>query len=321
VIRRGLASLATIALVGACSPGPIPASAPQSLASTASASESILALVGSVGAMSLVAPALGSGSDLVPIPAHGLPPDGAWLSDDGAMSLLTTLDGGAWLRSGSGPGGWAKAPGDLGGDHPGRAFGSLEPLSPSETGSVAARRVAFVEGDPGSGNPGSLVVELLSGADLRRYALPRAVEAAPAWLPDGWIALIVRNARDQAQVTLLDAATGASSPAGGPPLRSVAVGGALVATVDPDGTVRAGSLEAWPGHQPLRPIALGTAHEVALQAQPSPSGAELSIVVADQNGDAASIRILAAAGGWHEIARFGLPSGANRAVVSWLAVP
>jgi hypothetical protein len=49
-----------------------------------------------------------------------------------------------------------------------------------------------------------------------------------------------------------------------------------------------------------------------------PEGGLLPIV-ADVDGDAGSIRILAAAGGWHEIARFGLPSGANRAVVSWLA--
>jgi hypothetical protein len=44
-------------------------------------------------------------------------------------------------------------------------------------------------------------------------------------------------------------------------------------------------------------------------------------VVADQAGDAASIRILSGSGGWHEIARFDIPTGANRAVVTWLAVP
>jgi hypothetical protein len=55
-------------------------------------------------------------------------------------------------------------------------------------------------------------------------------------------------------------------------------------------------------------------------AQPSPDGVELAVVLADANGDAASIRILAIDGAWHEIARLELPRGANRAVVSWQAV-
>ena len=57
-----------------------------------------------------------------------------------------------------------------------------------------------------------------------------------------------------------------------------------------------------------------------LMAQPSPDGRELAIVLADADGDAGSIRILAIGGAWHEIARFELPRGANRAVVSWQAV-
>ena len=56
-------------------------------------------------------------------------------------------------------------------------------------------------------------------------------------------------------------------------------------------------------------------------AQPSPDGRELAVVLADANGDASSIRILAIDDAWHEIARFELPRGANRAVVNWLAVP
>jgi len=58
-----------------------------------------------------------------------------------------------------------------------------------------------------------------------------------------------------------------------------------------------------------------------VQVQPSLAGDELVVVLANEAGDAASIRILAGSGGWHEIARFGLPSGANRAVVSWLVAP
>ena len=58
----------------------------------------------------------------------------------------------------------------------------------------------------------------------------------------------------------------------------------------------------------------------ALMAVPSPDGRELAIVLADANGDAAAIRIVTLDGPGHEIARFELPHGANRAVVSWLAV-
>jgi hypothetical protein len=61
--------------------------------------------------------------------------------------------------------------------------------------------------------------------------------------------------------------------------------------------------------------------EPVLQAQPSLAGDQLALVVANPAGDAASIRILSGSGGWHEIARFDVPNGANRAVVSWLAVP
>jgi hypothetical protein len=60
-------------------------------------------------------------------------------------------------------------------------------------------------------------------------------------------------------------------------------------------------------------------HRVALVAGPALD--ELALVVADQAGDAASIRILTEAGGWHEIARFELPRRANRAVVGWIGAP
>lgn len=153
--------------------------------------------------------------------------------------------------------------------------------------------------------------------------MPQAAEAAPAWLPDGRIVLVARDDRDQPQATIVDPATGARTLAGTTRLRSVALGAGLVATIGVDGIVRAGPVIAWLDRQPLPAVGLGgpnEADEAALQAQPSPSGAELAIVAADEDGDATSVRILAAAGGWHEIARFGLPSGANRAVVSWLAV-
>lgn len=317
MIRTLLAGLGAIALVGACSPGAIaPPSAPAPRKTPATAPERVVALVGSVGAMSLVARGSASGDDLAPRSASGLPRDAAWLSSDGTTLLVTTLDGTALHGPGSGAGAWIRPPGDLAGSHPTRAFGSLEPLPAIGGAAMQVQRIAFVEGDPGSGNPGSLVVGALSGTDVRRYALPRAVEAAPAWLPDGRIAFVARDDRDQPRARILDPATGTSGSAGDPPLRSVAVGGGLIATIGVDGIVRAGPITSWLDRLPLSAVGLGGPTETVLQAQPSPSGTELAIVVADEDGDAASIRILAAAGGWREIARFGLPSGANRAVVS-----
>ncbi len=314
MIRVVLAVFGAV-LVAGCLGRPPGSVAPS--AGPSAGAERIVALAGSVGAMSLVASGRDSGVGLIPVRATGLPPDAAWLSGDGSAFLATALGGEALLSRGPGLTAWVSAPGDLGGRHRSRAFGSLEPAPSAGVSGGPIGRVAVVEGDPGSGGPGRLIVETPAGIVVRQFSLASTPESTPCWLPDGRIAVAVRDRRDQPTIELLDPASGRISPLGGEPVRSIAVDGGIVAMIDMDGAVRAGAVATWLAGSPL-PLALGGG-EVVLQAQPSPSGAELAVVVADAGGDAGSIRILGAPGGWHEIARFGLPSGANRAVVSWLA--
>ncbi len=318
MIRVLLAAVGALALAGGCQGEP-PGSVTPSGSGPAGA-DRIVAIAGTVGAMSLVAASPTGASRLVPIQTAGWPPDAAWLSGAGPDLVVTTLRGATFGSRGPDPTSWVAMSGDLGGGQPSRAFGSLEPVAPGAGAGGETGRIAVVEGDPGSGGPGRLIVETLAGLVLRRFNLPAVPESAPCWLPDGRIAVVLRDARDQPTTELLDPASGRTSTFGGPSVRSIALGAGTVATLGVDGTVRAGSLAGWLANEPL-PAAFGAGGGVALQAQPSPSGAELAVVVADPGGDAGSIRILAPAGGWHEIARFGLPRGANRAVVSWLAAP
>jgi hypothetical protein len=308
------AILGVLAAVVGCLGGPPRTSQPTLALAGA---ERIVALAGSVGAMSLVAPGQDSGG-VVLVEATGLPLDAAWLSGSGSELLATTLGGEVLLNRGPGLNAWVPAQGDLGGGHRSRAFGSLEPAAPAPASAGRIPRVAVIEGDPGAGGPGRLVIETAAGVVVGQVSLASAPESAPGWLPDGRVAVVVRDGRDQPTVRLVDPTSGRISPTSGAAVRSIAIAGGIVATIGVDGAARAGPVTSWPAGGPL-PVVAGGDGKVVLQAQPSPSGRELAIVVADLDGDAASIRILAAAEGWHEIARFGLPSGANRAVVSWLA--
>lgn len=319
MIRVALAVLGAILAVGGCAN--VPRASAQVDPSASVGAERVVALAGSVGAMSLVAPNVASGGSLVPFGGTGLPPDAAWLSGDGSTLLATTLRGGVLLNQALGSEAWVAASGDLAGSHPSRGFGSLELASTAGDSLPGVRRVALLEGDPGSGGPGRLIVETLAGTQVCGFGLPSPADSPPSWLPNGRIAVVVRDRRDQPGVVLIDPATGGTEVLAGQAIRSLAVGGGMVATIGTDGTVRAGPVAAWLTGETLLPVGSGSPAEAALQAQPSPSGIELAIVVADADGDAASIHILAAPGGWHEIARFVLPDGANRAVVSWLAVP
>lgn len=316
---------ASLALTGCTSVPPVPigtiGSSPVATAVPRRADQ-LVALVGTVGAMTLMAAA--PDGTLRPLGGTGLPADAAWLSSDGSTLLVSTLAGGIVLdtaRSGQVPA-WGPGLGDLAGSHPLRAFGSLQPVS--GRGGAARREtphVALVEGDPGSGGPGRLIVESLVGTLILRRDLTAAAEGAPAWLPDGRIVVVVRNQADVAGALILDPSNGQLSPARAGPLRSVAIGGQTVASVTGDGAVSVGSLQGWLRGEPADPIP-GTGPDLSvLQAQPSVAGDQLALVIADSAGDAASIRILTGAGGWHEIARFELPRGANRAVVSWLVAP
>ncbi|HEY2887729.1 MAG TPA: hypothetical protein VGJ17_03880, partial [Candidatus Limnocylindrales bacterium] len=207
------------------------------------------------------------------------------------------------------------APGDLEQAHPMRAFASLDPGSAS-----GGRRLAFVDGDPGSGGPGRLTATTLEGDEIRTVLLPRPAESPPAWLPGGRIAIVSRDRADRPETLLVDPATGDISPLQAAPLRWIGAAANLVATIDIDGSGRAGPAAKWLAGATLPILPLDPAGTPALMAEPSPDGRELAVVLADADGDAASIRILAIDGGWHEIARFELPTGANRAIVSWGAV-
>ena len=213
MIRPILLLGAFVALLG-CTVVPI---GPSTSATTEpERAEQVVVLVGTVGAMTLVAP--GQGGRLRRLDGVGLPPDAASLSGSGATLLVTTLAGRIVLgmaapgtdRAGFLSGlAWSPALGDLGASRPLRAFGSLEP-APAAGGAAGtdARRVAFVEGDPGSGAAGRLVVETLAGVEVQQFDLRRAAEGAPAWLPDGRVVVVVRDQADRPVAQLVDPASG-----------------------------------------------------------------------------------------------------------------
>ena len=321
---HGLASSA-ITITSPASTGLPPIGASPSLA------PELVALAGTVGAMHLVQAGLDGRLDPA---ARGTPADAAWLSSDGSALVVTTLDGRLILGRAAPSGeriAWMPAPGDPGAAHPTRAFGTLEPAAASTAGEGDAdgdpqdRRVAVVEGDPGSGGPGRLVVLRLADGASRARALPMSPESAAAWLPDGRVVVIVRDRTDRPATLLVDPTTGAARPGPSGRLRTVAIAGGLVAGLADDGTLRVGTVAAWLAGTLAAPSLELAPDEAIVQAQPSPAGDELALVIADPAGDAASIRLLATAmanaastGAWHEIARFSLPNGANRAVASWL---
>lgn len=289
-------------------------------------SDRLVVLAGTVGSMRLFSP--GPTGDLeptgglrppsnapAPVGGTGLPATAAWLSSSGRDLVVTTLGGATWLTSDGTPG-WHEGAGDLAGPHPGRAFGSADP---------GTDRVAFVEGDPGAGTTGRLVVETILGRLVRRFDLSRPPESAPAWLSDGRIVVIVRDQDDEPRPVIADPTTGRLTvTTEGPVLESLATGGGTVATIDGSGGLELTTVAGWlagPAGRSVRGRAgVGGADGAALQAQPSPAGDGLAMVIADAAGDAAAIVILAVDDG-HELARFELPTGANRAVVGWLAGP
>ncbi len=317
LVATCLAACATVPSRASPSPSP---STPRRLATSsvtgpvASVSkvddEQMVALVGTVGAMALVA--AGPAGSLETVGGSAAPPDAAWLSGDGSTFVLTTLDGRILIGALAG---LAAAPGDLGEPHPLRAFASLEPGSTAD-----GRRLAFVDGDPGSGDTGRLTVTTLDGIEIRTVVLPRPAESPPAWLADGRIAVASRDRVDRPETLLVDPATGRISPLDTGPLRWIGTAANLVATVDTDGSAHAGPVAAWLTGATLPILTVDQAGGPALIVEPSPDGRELAIVLADANGGAASIRILASGNPWHEIARLKLPPWANRAIVSWQAV-
>ncbi len=271
----------------------------------------LVVVAGSVGSMQLFTP--GSDGQLQPFGTSPAPVDAAWLSIAGGQLLVTTLTGRAFVSRVASDSMWQAGPGDLGRGHPYRAFGALDP---------DGGRVAFVDGDPGSGQAGRLVVEALDGAPGPSLRLDRAAESAPAWLPDGRLLVVVRDSLDRPRAILADLAAGRFSSPAATPLRAVAIAGQAVAVIRDGGLAEIGSLADWLAGRPLLLIPSSGAGGSAdvLQALPSEDSRELALVIADANGDAAQVRIVSADGG-REIARFGLPDGANRAIVGWLGGP
>jgi len=282
--------------------------------------DQVVALVGTVGALRPVR--LAPDGAMQALEDSGLPLDAAWLSGGGTSLVVTTLTGAIVLGNLTANDGvsWGPAPGTLGDSHPTRAFGSLQP-APVGPG---AGQLALVEGDPGSGGPGRLVVATLAGTLMTQHDLVSPTESAPAWLPDGRIVLVIRDQSDAPTAVIFDPRTGQQIRGPGHPANpsgTLAIDGQTLAELAPDGSARVGSVQDWLDGSPGELITGTGPDEPILQAQPSNAGDELALVVADAAGDAASIRILSGSGGWHEIARFEIPTGANRAVVSWLAVP
>lgn len=171
--RPVLAALATVILattiLAGCaalpvaSPGRSPGQSAGRTASPAPAEE-LVVLAGQVGAMRLgTADPRAADRGVSFVEAPGLPPTTAWLSSGGTTLAATTLAG-ATLVSTHGLS-WQPAPGDLGRALPFRAFGSIDP---------GADEIASVEGEPGSGRPGRLVVASLDNRLIATIALAQA---------------------------------------------------------------------------------------------------------------------------------------------------
>ncbi|HEY7826949.1 MAG TPA: hypothetical protein VIB99_01870 [Candidatus Limnocylindrales bacterium] len=301
-----------LSLVAACAVDPsAPASGPPKRTSGPEPAARLVVLAGTVGSMRLLTP--GSDGQLEPFGTSPAPADAAWLSSAAGQLLVTTLTGRALLSAGASGGAWRAGPGDLGRSHPLRAFGMLDP---------AGRRIAFVDGDPGSGEAGRLVTANLDGGAGPSLHLDRAAESAPAWLPDGRLVVVVRDAFDEPRPVLADPGVGSSTSLSSAPLRSIAISSQAVAIITDGGALEFGSLVDWLAGRALKQIpspgATGSAE--VLQAQPSGDGLELALVIDDANGDATAVRIVTPDGG-REFARLVLPRGANRAIVAWLGAP
>lgn len=312
VLAVTLALALGLILAAACAVEPSPSTLdPPTRTSGPEPAARLVVLAGSVGSMRLLAP--GSDGRLAPFGTSPAPADAAWLSSAGGQLLITTLTGRAFVAASAPGGAWQAGPGDLGRSHPFRAFGTLDP---------AGRRIAFVDGDTGSGEAGRLVTMTLDGGPGPSLQLDRAAESAPAWLPDGRLVVVVRSAFDQPRPILADPASGLSSSLTAAPLRSIAISGQAVAIITDGGALAVGSLVDWLAGRPAKEMPSSGAADSTevLQALASSDGLELALVIADASGDAVEIRIVSPDGG-REIARFVLPRGANRAIVGWLGAP
>lgn len=315
LVALGTTILAACAALPVASIGPSPGRSATRTASPVAA-EALVVLAGQVAAMRLgTADPRAADRGVSFVDAPGLPPTAAWLSTGGTTLAATTLAG-ATLVSTQGFS-WQPAPGDLGRALPTRAFGSIDP---------GADKIASSEGEPGSGQPGRLAVASLNGDPIAAIALVEAAESAPAWLPDGRVVVIVRDSSDRPRAMIADPATGTLTNWPGGVIRSIAIGGGTVATIDEAGLVRTEFVTDWLAGgsgsvvPATGPPASQSPGDAVGQVQPSPDGQELAEVITNEEGDAEAIEVIATSGG-QVIAQLALPEGTNRAVVSWLAAP
>ncbi len=321
IIATGLAvaslALASLAVAGCADVPSGPAAGSAAATSQPRPGDELVVLAGTPGSMHVF---IAEPGGIQPVAAAGLPPTAAWLSGAYRTLLVTTLAGGILTSAigpdaapGSSPPAWTTGSGDLGGGRPSRAFGTLDP---------ASLTAALVEGAPGSGEPGRLVIETLAGRSIRTLGLAQAAESAPAWLPDGRVVVVVRDRNDQPRPMIADPVIGSLASMAGGPIRAVAVGGVTFALIGVDGRASVNTVDGWLAGDAARPIPAGSdgPDPEVLQAQPSLAGTEVALVVANDDGDATGIRIVLAGDG-REIARYALPPGANRAVVGWLTAP
>ena len=144
--------------------------------------------------------------------------------------VVTTLDGRILV---GGLTDLAPAPGDLG--RAASVAGVRDPRSGSAAaGTAAAARLRRRR--PGFGRPRAAHRgERSTAARLARSPLPRPAESAPAWLPDGRIAVVGRDRADRPETLLVDPRPGGSRRWMPPPLRSIGTAAGVVATIDVDG--------------------------------------------------------------------------------------
>jgi hypothetical protein len=279
------------------SPQPATGSAAAGLAvaSTSAAGETSLGLVASDGALATIDPPAGGVRQLRSFVGGLLA-----VSDDGRLQLGTVQ--GAAI-------GWRAVPGVAG----------LAAASASPDGT----RIALLSASRlGRGVP--LVIRIIDSAGHRRSdvtAPTLEANGGPTWLADGRIALraLARGERD-----VLAVIRPAASATDTVPLEGVDVvssgDGMTTAMLGVDSIrVRPAAQIATSGRGSTveMPSASGTERGQLVNAALDRAGSRIGYVWADQDGVARTIRVCAASGGWREVTRLDLPSGASRVQLAW----
>ncbi len=245
-------------------------------------------------------------------------PDAAWISAAPNGTLLVTLrDGRAFVGHELDPGAWRElGPTVLRGRPVAIAFGTLDP---------SGRQAAFLAAEPG--RAGSVLVIVIGLAASRDTVVATAGEiegAAPAWLPDGRLALPLRDRSDRPRLVILDPGSGRSAP-GPAPVRAVAVdpGERLAAVAGPLGEglalVAAGPFLAGASPSPAATIHFASGRAIVPGSLAfDASGDRLAVAWTIDGSARPEIRVYGRAADWAEIGRVDLAASDELAVVGWL---